>query len=234
MLKKVFLIILLSVIFQTTNAQTYIGGSLGTVGSTFQTSLLPYDAISGLKVYIPFIFSMNKNLSFNTGLSYLNLGAKQVSTWGDKYSMDKYDPIYQGFFVTDYTFKSCLNYVSVPFTLNFYQHFRTFSLYERVGGYGSYLVSAKDVVIGPDETNKNVVNLSSGSINRTDAGILVGVGFLQAVGTGKLFLEIEYMHGKSGLYKSASAIFPNPSHTFNRALVLNVGYLIQIDKRSKE
>jgi len=213
------------------HAQTlFIGLSAGTAFSTFKTSkdFTSYDYKVGYKIHVPVIYELNRNLSFSTGLSFMNLGASQHVSLGVKYAMDPNDPIYQGFFVNENRFKDHLNYFSIPLTLNINQEFRTFLTYAKIGGYVSYLVSAKEIAIDNTQTYKTKIDLSNGTMNKLDAGILLGIGFVKPVSCGRVYVEAEYMIGKSNVHKSGNLMFPNPTEILNRSIFFNVGYIIKI------
>lgn len=233
MFQRILFSIVFVFIFHCMQAQTttFIGLSAGTAFSTFKTSSqsVSYDYKVGYKISVPVIFHLNRTLSLNTGLSFFNLGAQQQMSWGVKYAMDPNDPLYQGFFATENTFKDHLNYLSIPMALSIHTPFQTVISYAKIGGYVSYLVSANEIVVDNTGSNKTKIDLSDGSLNRFDAGILFGVGFLKRAGKGSICVEGEYMIGKSNIHKSDSMMFPSAMEVMNRSFFFNVGYIIKLN-----
>jgi hypothetical protein len=234
MLRKTFFLFVFSLIVLLGHAQTKtnIGVSVGTAFSTFKSSNLSstYNYKLGYRINVPVVFSYSRSLSFSTGLSYLNVGAIQNVTWGEKYSMDSNDPIYQGFFENENTFKDQLNYLSIPLALTFNQRIQSVFMYEKIGAYVSYLVSAKEKMTDDAQSYEINFNFSDGMMNRFDAGVLLGVGFFKYVSRGRVFAEAEYMIGGSNIYKSNSFMFPTSSEVFNRSVFLNIGYVVRLGK----
>ncbi len=234
MFPKTFFSFVLGLILLFGHAQTktYIGISFGTTFSTFKSNTLffTYDYKLGYRINVPVVFSYSRKLSFSTGLSFLNVGATQHLSWGVKYSMDPNDPIYQGFFESENTFKNQLNYLSIPLALTFNQRIQSVFMYEKIGACVSYLVSAKEKMIDDAQSYETKINLLDGTMNKFDAGILLGIGFFKHVGRGRVFAEAEYMIGKSNIYKSNNLMFPTSSEVFNRSFFLNIGYIIRIGK----
>ena len=222
-MKTILLVITFFFIFQLTHAQVYVGASSGLSITKLKTdpTYFEYSSLARCNANIHVLYKLNKNIGFESGISYINMGSKQTYYVGPYTSND--DKIY-----TKSTLR--LNYISAPVTFNFYLPVNKFSIYAKAGGYVSYLLN---VNIKNDETKeKSNRNLKNDDLNAVDIGILAAMGITRTLGNGFIFMDARYMIGCANLNNTDNVYlrYLMSANAFNRSFILNVGYMFNLGK----
>lgn len=221
-MKKILSLLLLIGIAQHSYSQVYLGLSSGVSISKIKNDNRYSDLIAHTRfnVEIPIIYKLNKNIAFQSGLSYINMGGTYKI-----HLMQVNDGLY------DSKFFFRLNYLSLPLTFNFSLPLNKYSLYGRAGIYMSYLLSADMKSAESGEKYKKDLKDDQFKIHRFDAGFVFGTGVTRTLGNGFIFFDVRYMIGLCDLNKGlGSNIYVPMKNAFNRSLLLNVGYMFRLGK----
>lgn len=224
-MKKILLTLTFIIISQYSYGQVYLGVASGVSISKFYTkddSPFEYSSLPRFNFGFPVLFKLNKNVGFESGISYINMGSTMMYNFNP---IDQNDPIYISLKDLKYYFN--LNYVSVPLTFNYSVSISTYTIYSKTGGYLSYALN------GNITNNKNIekekINFKEEEIKKLDLGLVVGIGATRKLGDGFIFLEARYMIGCSNLTNDANT-YSLATIAYNRSLILNVGYMFNLGK----
>ena len=187
---------------------------------------------------IPVVYKLNKNISFQSGLSYLNIGSKLQLNSGNLYVRDMADPTYLYLMSNNNVLNSVnLQYLSLPLTVKYTIPISGFGFYGRGGAYVSYALGGKfnnnDAASYQNYASQsnyyirnNKVEFSSTSTHHFDAGLLIGTGGQKELKKGYLFIEAMYM---IGLY-NINTLSPFYAKTHNSGFNCTAGYMVAFGK----
>ena len=208
----------------SSSAQTFIGIDAAVNTSHWTLSLngssLNYPNQPGWSAGVPVEFTLSKIFNLCTGIRYANKGTTTIEFIFDNI---KLDPVLS------------INYVEVPVLLKGKFGSEKIQFNPIAGFSAGYGISGRiDDIVGDGNgvghIHNRSVNFTNDEINRLNIQLHIGAGATFVLSSGKLFFDIQYLHGLTNL--SSSYAFENEdSYSVNaHGFELSIGYLFRIGK----
>jgi hypothetical protein len=189
-----------------------------------------YPFTFGFTVGIPVEIQLSDKFSIYTMFSYLQKGSKAKAS----YDLDE----------VDYTANSTMkyNYFEIPLQVKYYFLKNKINAFITAGTSFGYMINGKTKyelnIYNYEEDSTSIIkddfkfkskDLKDAGVNRLDISLSIGLGIDYQFGPGKLFLNLNYLHGLLDMVNDEQEINKGLDE-FNRGILTSVGYLIPLSK----
>jgi len=185
---------------------------------------------SGFTVGIPVEIAFSEKLSLFSDISYLQKGTKtkySSTLLGMKYNLEG-------------TIK--YNYIELPIQVKYYVFKKDIGVFVAGGPSFGYLLNGKSkydnssldladntITYSSSDTKYSSNDIKDAGINRFDVSLALSVGVDYKLGIGKVFFNLNYMHGLVNLVDNDMEGYEGIKE-YNRGIITTIGYLIPLSK----